>query len=80
MMEMEVELIPTNLHATEKASLEGFYLKLNGCLTLTTKKKVLEILECIDISKAAGTDNVSGKCIKDGAKILGKTLAEIYNT
>ena len=47
---------------------------------MTTKKKVLGILECIDVSKAAGTDNVSRRCIKDGEKILAKPTAEIYST
>ena len=55
-------------------------LKRNFNLTLITKKKVLGILECIDTSKAAGTDNVSRRCIKDGEKILAKPTAEIYNT
>ena len=36
-------------------------------LNLTTEKKVLEVLQFIDISKAAGIDKISGKFLKDGA-------------
>ena len=42
--------------------------------------KVLEILQCIDISKAAGIDKISGSFLKDGANILAKPIAEICNT
>ena len=36
-------------------------------------------MQNIDISKAAGTDNLSGKFLKDGAGILAKPLSEICN-
>ena len=54
-------------------------LKDNCILSLTTKKKVLEILKCIDISRAAGIDKISGRFLKDGANILAKPTAEICN-
>ena len=41
-----------------------------------TTEKVLEVLQCIDISKAAGTDKTSGRCLKDGANILAKPIAK----
>ena len=44
------------------------------------EKKVLEILQCTDISKAAGIDKISGSSLKDGANILAKAIAEICNT
>ena len=42
-------------------------LKDNFNLNLTTEKKVLEVLQFTDISKAAGIDKISGKFLKDGA-------------
>ena len=52
-------------------------LKENFNLTLTTEKKVLEVLQCIDISQAAGIDKFSGRFLKDGANILAKPIAKI---
>ena len=46
---------------------------------LTTEKKVLEALQFINISKAAGIDKISGRFLKDGANILAKTIAKICN-
>ena len=46
-------------------------------LTLTTEKKVLEVLQCIDISKAAGIDKILGRFLKDGANILAKPTTKI---
>ena len=51
--------------------------KDNFNLTLTTERKDLEILQCIDISKAAGIDKISGRFLKDGENILAKPIAEI---
>ena len=45
---------------------------------MTTEKKVLEVLQFIDISKAAGIDKISGRFLKDGAHILAKPIAKIY--
>ena len=36
------------------------------------EKKVLEVLLCIDILKAAGIDKISGRFLKDSANILAK--------
>ena len=47
---------------------------------MTTENKVLEILQCIDASKAAGIDKISGRFLKDGANVLAKPMAEICNT
>ena len=46
---------------------------------MTTEKKVLEVLQFIDISKAAGIDKISGRFLKDGANILAKPIAKICN-
>ena len=54
-------------------------LKDNFNLNLTTAKKVLGVLQLIDISKAAGIDNISGRFLKDGANILEKPTTKICN-
>ena len=40
---------------------------------------VLKLLKNIDISKAAGIDNLPGRFLKDGAVILAKPVTEICN-
>ena len=54
-------------------------LKDNFNLSLTTQKKVLEVLQFIDISKAAGIDKVSGRFLKDGANIPAKPITKAIN-
>ena len=49
-------------------------IKVNFNLNLT-----LEVLQFIDISKAAGIDKISGKFLKDGANILAKPIANMCN-
>ena len=36
-------------------------------------------MQFIDISKAAGIDKISGRFLKDGANILAKPIAKIFN-
>ena len=48
-------------------------------LSITSQEEVFKIIQNIDISKAAGIDNLSGKFLKDGAEILAKPLSEICN-
>ena len=43
----------------------------------TTKDIVLKLLKNIDISKAAGVDNLPGRFLKDGAVILAKPVTKI---
>ena len=49
-------------------------LKDNFYLNLTTEMKVLEVLQFIDISKAAEINEISGRFLKDSANILAKNL------
>ena len=49
-------------------------LKDNFHLNLTTEMKVLEVLQFIDISKAAEINEISGRFLKDSANILAKNL------
>ena len=32
-----------------------------------------------EVTKAAGLDQISGKCLKDGARILAKPISELCN-
>ena len=43
----------------------------------TYEEEVFKIMQNIDNSKAAGTDNLSGQFLKDGAEILTKPITEI---
>ena len=45
----------------------------------TTEDIVLKLLKNIDISKAAGVDNLPGRFLKDDAVILAKPVTEICN-
>ena len=45
----------------------------------TTEDIVLKLLKNIDISKAAGVDNLPERFLKDGAVILVKPVTEICN-
>ena len=45
----------------------------------TTEDIVLKLLKNIDSSKAAGSDNLLGRFLKDGAVILVKPVTEIWN-
>ena len=48
-------------------------------LSITSQEEVFKIIQNIDISKAAGIDNLSGKFLKAGAEILAKPPNEICN-
>ena len=45
----------------------------------TTEDILLKLLKDIDISKAAGVDNLPGRFLMDGAIILAKPVTEICN-
>ena len=64
-------------------SLKCFYKDLNIItkfqLKPTTEGFVLKLLKNIDISKAAGIDNLPGRFLKDCADILAKPVTEICN-
>ena len=46
---------------------------------MTTEKKILEVLQFIDLSKLAGIAKVSGRFLKDGGNILAKPITKICN-
>ena len=63
-----VKKIYKNLNITTKFQLKP-----------TTEDIVLELLKNIDISEAAGVDNLPGRFLKDGAVVLAKPVTEICN-
>ena len=73
--------LPNSSNKFDINSVHQYYknieLKDNFNLNLTTEKKVLEVLQFIDISKAAGIDKISGRFLKNGANILVKPIAKI---
>ena len=75
--------LPNSPNKLDINSVHQYYknieLKDNFNLNLPTEKKVLEVLQFIDISKAAGIDKISGIFLKDGANILAKPMAKICN-
>ena len=44
-----------------------------------TEDHVLQLLKDMNVDKAAGIDNLSGKFLKDGANILAKPIFELCN-
>ena len=75
--------IPNSSNKFDVNSIRHYYknleLKDNFNLNLTTEKKVSEVLQFIDISKAAVIDKISGRFLKGGANILVKPIAKIFN-
>ena len=43
------------------------------------EKQIVDILEKFDTNKAAGIDGLSGIFLKDGAKILSKSISDLIN-
>ena len=52
-----------------------FFKFLNFKFSETSPEKILNILKGLNLSKAAGIDNLSGKFLKDGADILARQIA-----
>ena len=65
-------------------SVRIFYKKLNldrNKLTFqrVSSESIIKLLKCMDINKAAGIDNLSGRFLKDGAQILASPIAQLCN-
>ena len=52
-----------------------YYKKLDS----TTEGYLFNILKNVEVTKAAGIDQISGKFLKDGARILAKPVSELCN-
>ena len=75
--------LPKSLNRSDIISVYQYYksieLKDNFNLNFTTEEKDLEVLQFIEISKAAGIDKFSRRFLKDGANILAKPIAKRCN-
>ena len=63
--------------------ISDYYKKLslseNLKLDATTEGYLFNILKNVEVTKAAGIDQISGKFLKDGAQILAKPISELCN-
>ena len=48
-------------------------------LTSVSENSILTILKATQVSKAAGIDNLSGRFLKDGPKVLSKPISDLCN-
>ena len=48
-------------------------------LASVSKNSILTILKATQVSKAASIDNLSGRFLKDGAKVLFKPISDLCN-
>ena len=74
--------LPTNKFNQEKV--KEYYKPLNiegknFTLKPTTYDIVLKLLEKINPNKSVGIDNLGGRFLRDGAKVLAKSITEIFN-
>ena len=58
---------------------KNFSLPENFKLDSTTEGYLFKLLKNIEVAKAAGFDQISGKFLKDGAQILAKPISELCN-
>ena len=49
-------------------------------LASVSENSILTILKAIQVSKAAGLDSLSGRFLKDGAKVLPKPIYDYVNS
>ena len=74
--------MPTNKFNKEKV--KEYYKPLNiedenFTLEPTTYGHVLKLLEKLNPNKSVGIDNLGGRFMRDGAKVLAKSITEIFN-
>ena len=48
-------------------------------LASVSKNSILTILKATQVSKAAGIDNLPGRFLKDGTKVLSKPISDLCN-
>ena len=78
-----VEILPKPPKKFGKRYISSFYEKLNINSIFTFKsvdeETIVKILQNMKESKAAGIDNINGRFLKDGAKIMAKPIAQLCN-
>ena len=48
-------------------------------LVYVSKNSILTILKATEVVKVAGIDDLSGRFLKDGAKVLSKPISDLCN-
>ena len=56
-----------------------YYKKLSLSENFKLEGYLFNILKNVEVTKAAGIDQISGKFLKDGARILAKPISELCN-
>ena len=78
-----VSKLPAAPNKFNKSTVENYYKNVDSINRLTfahiSRETVLKILMNVDIAKSAGIDNLSGRFLKDGAKILASPIAQLCN-
>ena len=81
--EVNVLKIKNKVELDFNSVLEGFrnyYSTLaENLVKMLPKNSILIILKTPQVSKAAGIDNLSGRFLKDGAKVLSKPISDLCN-
>ena len=76
--------MPTGPNKFDINSVREFYKPLNlkedpFNFTQVSEKTISDFLKELKTNKATGIDNLSGRFLKDGSKVLATTLAQICN-
>ena len=76
--------MPTGANKFDINSVREFYKPLNLTedpfhFTKVSEKTILDFLKELKTNKATGIDNLSGRFVKDGSKVLATPLAQICN-
>ena len=79
-----VNKLPLPTHKFSKEKIKDFYKPLNienenFTLKPTTYKNVLNLMEKINPNKSVGIDNLGGRFLRDGAKVLAKSVTQLFN-
>ena len=78
-----VEILPKPPKKFGERYISSFYEKLNinsiFAFKSVDEETIVKILQNMKESKAAGIDNINGRFLKDGAKIMAKPIAQLCN-
>ena len=72
---------PTNKYSINNVIKDFEHMILGDYFHLASisENSILAILKATQVSKAAGIDNLSGRLLKDEAKVLSKPISDLYN-
>ena len=80
-----MEKLPTPSGIYDMSSVKSYYNKLIDSsipkfkLNETNEEVICNILQSLNVDKAAGIDNISSKFLRDGASVLKKPITQICN-